>query len=206
MKNIIKQIEKIKGVVTVEKAGENMAVVVFEANPKSQEWAGREYVECKTKEQFEFIKKQNELNHRSQFEDWGKYPCVCVNGTEIFSSEALPERAHRVIDFDKYVLFFGLRDKWKEASKPKSLSPDELIDGKIYVMEGQSVHVFRYKNQKVDDSSFVSHYSYKCDNVKFMTGQICVYQSDRILRPATPSEAQSLIRTEIANNYFHELK
>jgi len=34
MKNVIKQIRKIKGVITVEPAGENMAVVVFETEPE----------------------------------------------------------------------------------------------------------------------------------------------------------------------------
>ena len=214
MKNIIKQIEKIKGVVTVEKAGENMAVVVFEGRPKPKlpEWAGREYVKCTTEVEYEFVKKQNGLNGYDPFEAWLKYPCVCVNGTDIFSSEALPERAHRVIDFDRYLLFFGLRDKWNEANKPKSLSPDELVDGRIYVSEDNDctfVMTYRYKSfgtQRVGGFT-VNNYSCMVNSDKPSFNYWCEASAKkRTCRPATPSEAQSLIRAEIANGYFHELK
>lgn len=166
MENIIKQIKKIKGVVTVEKAGENMAVVVFGAKEDTIEFDGRYF--------FPFGKSSAEINP-SIFDD-----------LEPMSEET----AKRLLNI----------------FKPKSLSPDELVDGKIYAVEAAATHVFRYKKGKMDDARFVSHYSYKCDTVRFMDGTICVYQRDRILRHATPAEAQSLIRTEIANNFFFELK
>lgn len=234
MKNIIKQIRKIKGVTTVEKAGENMFVGIFEPKPKDSKFNmsmifgdiepmseettqsllnvfkpkesrhGYQYVKCTTEKEYEFVKNINGIISNNRFDSKLPYTCICTDGTE--TPEVFQERDHRVIDFSTYLFLFGLKNKWNAFSTPKSLSPDELVDGKIYVMESTSVHIFRYKNAKMNDDNFVAHYSYKCENVTFESGQICVHQNDRILRPATPSEAQQLIRAEIEHGYFHELK
>jgi len=204
MKNVIEQIRKIKGVVTVEKAGENMAVVVFE--PKKQLWQGRQYVKCTTENEFEFVKNQNSLNSSSPFGDWAKYPCICVNGTDIFSSEAFPERECRVIGFDTYLLLFLLGDKWSAFNKPKSLTPEELVDGKIYVDEANG-RIVRFN--KIKNKCTISLYSQKCVEGTYyssINGYGKSYHCRGSFRPATPSEAQTLIRAEVANDFFFELK
>lgn len=119
MKNAIEQIRKIKGVVTVEKAGEGMAVVVFEP-------------------------------------------------------------------------------------KPKSLTPEELVDGRIYVDQYSKdwCNIFRYAGEF--RANQVSMYSLFCTHND--RSSLNGYLISDFIRPATPSEAQSLIRAEIANNFFFELR
>jgi len=204
MKNIIKQIEKIKGVVTVEKAGENMAVVVFE--PKQEKWAGREYVECTTEEQFEFVKGKTGLMDPASISYWVKYPCVSTDGKDCFSSQMFPERAHRIIDFGKYVSNRNLKGEWREFSKPKSLSPDELVDGKIYV-DGKDERTIRVKS--LSRKGVLDLYSQHIPNFNNggslnSTSTYCLIESK--LREATVEEKKSHIKFEIERDYFHELK
>lgn len=202
MKNVIEQIRKIKGVVTVEKVGENMFVGIFE--PKKEPLEGRQYVKCTTEKEFEFVKIHTGLDDPSSFDYWYKYPCVCVNGTDSFSSEAFPERAYRVIGFDTYLLLFLLGDKWTAFNKPKSLTPEELVDGRIYVDEysNEWCNIFRYAGS--NDNNVFSMYSLFCtQNDRNSLGG---YLKSTFIRHATPSEAQSLIRAEVEHGYFHELK
>ena len=292
MKNIIKQIEKIKGVVTVEKAGENMAVVVFEPNkdssftritqdeflngflcieaipvkPKPElinvicdtetqwefvktkganpvtagliyqsaismsefirkydcgiEWVlfennavrlkessrGCQYVECTTEKEFEYIKKRTGYSDPAPFDSWVKFPCVEIHGANCFSSDMFPERSHRIIDFCKYVSNYNLQGEWDAFNKPKSLSPDELVDGKIYVDEDNG-RVVRFN--KIKNGCAISLYSQKCIEGTYynsLNGYGKNYHYRGLFRHATPSEAQSLIRAEIEHGYFHELR
>jgi len=153
MKNVIEQIRKIKGVVTVEKAGENMAVVVFEPKPKDNGW----------------------------------------HVSKIFIDDLKPmteETAKKLLG----------------VFKPKSLTPEELVDGRIYVDEANG-RIVRFN--KIKNECAISLYSQKCVEGTYynsINGFGKSYHYRGGFRPATPSEAQTLIRAEVANGYFHELK
>lgn len=204
MKKVIEQIRKIKGVVTVDKAGENMAVVVFES--KKEPWQGRQYVKCTTEKEYEFVKNTTGLMEPSSIDFWVKYPCVSTDGKDCFSSDTFPERAYRVIDFKDYLEIFLLESKWTAFNKPKSLTPEELVDGRIYVDE-KCERVFRF--QKLNGHKKASLYSQLIRN--FSNGN-CLNSTDGYLlednkiRHASIDECKELIRFEIERNYFHELK
>lgn len=182
MENIIKQIRKIKGVVTVEKAGKNMFVGIFE--PKSESPMP---VIVKTEDQWNFVKAN------------GGVP---VWGRTIYM---------QAVSFPIYISLKSLIREWTTFSKPKYLSPDELVDGKIYVQQhtdGDS-YPFRFKSAK--NTRLYYYTSCKKDGDAdsyseddwLVSGVGSIYV---IIRHATPAEAQSLIRAEIANNFFFELK
>jgi len=123
MKNVIEQIRKIKGVVTVEPFGTNGAVVLFEI----------------------------------------------------------------------------------EEQKPKSLTPKELVDGKIYVDEDERYpNIFRFKVPKYCTIKYASY------SRLFLSGEGFELEQSSILpkgiHEASKTEAQILIRAEVANDFFFELK
>lgn len=166
MENIIKQIRKIKGVVTVEPFGKNGAVVLFEPKPK------KTAVKCENSKQIDFV---------------------------LTTGGAVPDDGYfgEIVTFPKYISDHNLQGEWSAFSKPKSLSPDELVDGKIYVDEdGSFTTIFRHKSNG-------GVYS-RCEPTGNWVNSISIYYE--FIRSATPSEAQSLIRAEIANGFFFELK
>lgn len=208
MKNIIKQIEKIKGVVTVEKVGENMAVVVFEPIPQ------KIAVRCTNQKQFEFVwinTNDSELNGT----EYGS-KCICDDGhyntIDLERNEGMQDSdwfksaGYKVITFGRYLDDYNLRDEWDAFIKPNSLSPDELVDGNIYVDEDglYSPRTLRFM-RKFDDCRIDIYSQLMGNPTSSYLGLCSGYKFDK-LRPATPSEAQQLIRAEIANNFFFELK
>jgi len=150
MKNVIEQIRKIKGVVTVEKAGENMAVVVFEPKPKDNGW----------------------------------------HVSKIFIDDLKPmseETAKKLLD----------------VFKPKSLTPEELVDGRIYVDQYSKdwCNIFRFHDQQSRVYSILN-----TDNGLYSGHSSCYLSYSDMIRHATPSEAQTLIRAEVEHDFFFELK
>ena len=217
MKNIIKQIEKIKGVVTVEKAGENMAVVVFEPKKPDMFWWNMDFGLGESTTTFWKVPNKEDIPEPIFTTEDGvnlynrEDCCVWVSiddfryGNQPFIHEAMSGHTNL-----KYFSKEAAALKWIEENKPKkSLSPDELVDGRIYVDEGRSMQVFRFKKCIVGNANnrtFIAIYSHLYVGGNFCYGDICIDPSNKTCRPATPSEAQSLIRAEIEHGYFHELK
>jgi len=238
MKTIIEQIKKIGGVITVEPAGENMAVVVFEA--------GKSDILCDTFDQQKFLKgigakgimsrffdqkiisfsdyiSQNNL--KSEWEKWlinqatrrgfkkgithGGYTDQCqyeITGEIYLNSIGLSSQG------DAGLIYCTQDGKWATIipeEKPTSLKPEELVDGEIYIFDDVHSHVFRYANRNIQnngDGRFISLYSHLYDDGSFRYGSICLGIDKGIILPATISEKQTLIRAEIANRYFYNLK
>jgi len=90
-----------------------------------------------------------------------------------------------------------------EEQKPKSLSPDELVDGKIYVDQYSKdwCNIFRFHDQQSRVYSILN-----TNNGLYSGHSSCYLSYSDMIRPATQSEAQTLIRAEIANDFFFELK
>lgn len=205
MENIIKQIRKIKGVMAVKKSGENMAVVVFE--PKRRPIA----VECTTEDQFNFMKEYLNMDITTDFSSWLGNPCFELNRNEsefygCFGSESGCFENFKILSFDTYLSDYNSFKRWNEFIKPKSLSPDELVDGKIYVDEDNG-RVVRFN--KIKNGCAISLYSQKCIEGTYynsLNGYGKNYHYRGLFRHATPSEAQSLILAEIEHGYFHELR
>ena len=85
----------------------------------------------------------------------------------------------------------------EELKKPKSLKPEELVEGEIYFAEtndeGYISSIFRHGYMNLNERGFTqSDWSKK--------------SLDQPIRPATLLEKQKLITAEISNNYFHELR
>lgn len=197
MKNVIEQIRKIKGVKTVEATGEGMAVVVFEGKLKNIA------VKCETEQQFEFVKLKTNNDILKPFDQWHGFPCVEIDGGCTGAKSPYMMELN-VILFMAYILDNGLLREWESFTlKPKSLSPDELVDGKIYVDEDEIYpNIFRFKKQKYGQCSSYS---------RLFTNDGTFYLNEDLILPkgihsATPSEAQTLIRAEVANDFFFELK
>lgn len=230
MKKLIEKIREMKGVVTVEPAGEDMAVVVFE--PKDERelrnilksiYAGKQYVECTNEKEFEFVKNKTQLNDSSTFDSWAKFPCICTHGSTCFSSDGFPERWRRVISFSRYIQENKLMDELAIFAKntnpmsedtarrllgmfsKKTLKAEDLVDGEIYVMQAGNTHIFRAYTLAPADHGFSCHYSYLCGDTFFSSGSICIESNDRICRKATTTEKQTIIKKEVKNGYFHEL-
>lgn len=93
-----------------------------------------------------------------------------------------------------------------EAEQPESLSVDELVDGGIYVDEGDEefkYRIIRFKAIKSSNSIILisqlicgKEYYFGAEN----------YHFGKYIRQATPAEKQTLIRAEIEHGYFHELR
>jgi len=208
MKNVIEQIRKIKGVVTVEKSGENMAVVVFEPKPK------RVAVECENQKQFEFVwSKTNEPSlNGTEFGSKcimgdGRYTTIDLKKNEgMQDAEYFKQRKFNVIPFTKYIFDYDIVNEWSAFNKPKSLTPEELVDGRIYVDKSNG-RIVRFN--KIKNECTISLYSQKCMEGAYynsINGCGKSYHYRGSFRLATPSEAQSLIIAEIEHGYFHELK
>lgn len=93
----------------------------------------------------------------------------------------------------------ALSDTIKELlSRPKSLKPEELVDGEIYNYDG----VIRFRKQMSND--LVYYYSIIFSNGDFSSvGGYIDYTS---LRPATLLEKQQLITEEVKNGFYFNLK
>jgi len=107
MKNLVKQIRKIKGVVTVEPAGENMTVVVFEPNQP------KEY----------------------------------LTSVDVGLGES--STAFTKITQDEFLQMLEYENTMA-IIKPKSLKPEELVYGEIYVQQ-----------HKDGDASFIIFSAFK---------------------------------------------
>lgn len=209
MENIIKQIRKIKGVMTIEKAGENMAVVVLEPIPQ------KIAVRCTNQKQFEFVWiNTNDSELKLNGTEYGS-KCICDDGyyntIDLERNGGMQDldwfksAGYKVITFGRYLDNYNLRNEWVDYSKPKSLSPDELVDGKIYVDEDEDYpNVFRFKKPVVKFAKYASYSRLFSSDECFEVGMYSI--APKGIRPATPSEAQSLIRAEIEHGYFHELR
>lgn len=207
MKNIIEQIKKIEGVKTIEQAGKDMAVVVFEPEKKKQA------VRCTTQYEWDFV---NKVVHGGKIET--KFGGRCPDGSGIYDTIRLDElgvqnqswyrdNGYQVISFSEFLDQRGLVLEFTEFIytvvadlfvKPKvsaHLNPDDLIEGEIYFAEkgNQRVEsIFRYKCTNLNEQNFGKS---KCPFVKYQP-----------IRHATPEEKQKLIKAEVKHGYFHELR
>lgn len=89
------------------------------------------------------------------------------------------------------------------SKEPKSLKPEELVDGEIYAdrYSEKYCNIFRFR----DETSRV--YSvFNTENGIFSSHSSCYLSFSDIIRPATLSEKQTLILAEVENGYFHNLK
>lgn len=199
---------------TVEPFGLNGAVVLFEAIPQ------KIAVKCTDKNQFEFVWSKTNKSKLDGTEfmspssrDGGRYDSIDLERNSGMQDSAWFKNAgYKVITFGRYLDDYNLRNEWVYYNKPKSLSPHELVNGKIYVayQDDSIIVIFRYKQllQILFEDVQVNCYSYvglDADSFK-INSWACCSSKNRICRNATPSEAQSLIRSEIEHGYFHELK
>jgi len=90
-------------------------------------------------------------------------------------------------------------------STPKSIKPEELVDGGIYVDEYKPNCTNTFRAGKDHRDGMSSVYSL-LNNETGRFSQIGYLHYDNSIRPATLLEKQKLITEEVKNNYFHELR
>ena len=91
----------------------------------------------------------------------------------------------------------------KSEEKPKSLKPEELVEGEIYVdTEGiQSPRIIRF--MRIFDDIRIDIYSQIMSTSRY-EGLTSGYRFD-FLRPATLEEKQKLVKAEVNNGFFYKL-
>lgn len=107
-------------------------------------------------------------------------------------------------DTKRFSTYQAARD-WIASQKPKSLKPEELVDGEIYTdstAQTCSPRIFRFKEQLNMRGKFYS----QIDSLGEFSIPTCYRFDYSTLHPAVLSEKLTLIRAEIIQEYFHELK
>lgn len=226
MKNIIEQIKKIEGVKTIEQAGKDMAVVVFEPENKKQA------VRCTTQYEWDFV---NQVVHGGKIKTkfGGRWDTIDLTKQSVANNEWYFINGYQIISFSEFLEQRGLRKEfveffWTEAAdvlnKPTAqpdikvtfsidgkkvgqlsnakiepsahLKPEDLIEGEIYFAEKKGMCV-------------ESIFRYKCTNINIFDLNLSSSSSfvhEQPIRHATPEEKQKLIKAEVEHGYFHELR
>ena len=95
-------------------------------------------------------------------------------------------------------------EEWIAAQKPKSLKPEDLVDGEIYVLAVKNdTRIFRF--DRLNNSDLIVVHSQLLDDGIFYNDGTWTYDNG-FISIATLSQKQILIKKEIKNGYFHELK
>lgn len=95
-------------------------------------------------------------------------------------------------------------EEWIATQKPKSLKPEELVDGEIYVLVVKNdTRIFRF--DRLNNSDLIVVHSQLLDDGIFYNDGTWTYDNG-FISIATLSQKQILIKKEIKNGYFHELK
>jgi hypothetical protein len=90
----------------------------------------------------------------------------------------------------------------EEKKQSQLLKADQLKDGEIYIFEFETPHIVRF--HKDNGEKVVCLYSQLRQNGDFYLDANCFQlEKCKSIRLPTPAEAQTLIRAEVANNYFH---
>ena len=197
---IIKQIQKIAGIKTVEIAGKDMAVVVFDGEERKPLFITEDGVEIFEGDPFYVVIKAELI-----LLSWS-YPAESIEFKASKKSKALYGEA--LFSTKEAAQAYVQKQK---PDQPKSLRPEELVDGEIYYSrEDNNSWLFRFSCMITDDrvsANYAKSYSMIDHWGGFSIGGNLVF-SDRIrtCRPATLLEKQQLIAEEVKHNYFHELK
>lgn len=152
---------------------------------------------------------------------------VTEDGVEIFEKGKyfyLSTKLDEIFVVDsaiKYFLSEGIKrfsteqaaKDWIATQKPKSLKPEELVDGEIYVAEEDGRLIFRHKSFRRYEGHEGSVHCYTLIGFglagfsrETWTMIYSPVKPRRICRHATLSEKQTLIHTEVENGYYYELK
>ena len=245
---IISQIQKITGVKTVEPAGKDMAVVVFEGQKPLfmtedgiETFDGEKYwfVNKNSKDpialssvaqSFDLVDSNIRFSTLKAAEDWiasrkqkqkeaelikGAEKRGFVMGAKHTGTGDLGVGYYFTIDDDLHFtngrLYGGKNGciyngkEWATVeSKPKSLKPEELVEGEIYVdTEGiQSPRIIRF--MRIFDDIGIDIYSQIMSTSRY-EGLTSGYRFD-FLRPATLEEKQKLVKAEVSNGFYYGLK
>ena len=194
MKKLIEQIRKISGVKTVESAGENMAVVVFEKQKKLILTSDDGVPLYEGQEVYLVPFKQPV---------WKGHNLLCIYPDTI---APLEDGEYWCPRYKRFSTEQAAKD-WIASQKPESLNPKELVDGNIYVSHSP---LFEFRIIRIKS----------CND----TGRMRLYSQMRIqnenedywgstdgfihgfLRHATDEEKKRLIKAEVEHGYFHELR
>ena len=200
MKKILKQIEQIKGVVKVMKIGDRRLIV--NCQPDNEPI-------IITEDGVPLFNKKDPcwwVNIDSLMKGRQKAIIPALNDDDYFRYFSTKAAAKEFIKMEEAVS--DLQDRIAMDLVPASaytttstLTADQLKDGEIFVdLEGcYSPRIVRFKKTK---GRYISIYSQLLSDNMF-SGYLNKYAQSDNIRPATPAEAQSLIRAEVANNYFH---
>lgn len=192
---IINQIRSIGGVKTVEMAGEGICVVEFWAEKKNLTQS--EIIEEAIKRGFVKGVKHRGVSGLCEFE--------ITDDLHFYGGSLYGGQAGCIYDGNTWA-------KIVKPQKPKSLKPEELVDGGIYALAQypEITTLFRFHNIGIySDTSRINvihGYSFFTDKCFCEQGNYAFDDTSLHCRPATLPEKQTLIKAEIENGFYYELK
>lgn len=239
---IISQIQKITGVKTVEPAGKDMAVVVFEGQKPLfmtedgiETFDGEKYwfVNKNSKDpialssvaqSFDLVDSNIRFSTLKAAEDWiasrkqkqkeaelikGAEKRGLIDGAKYkWDNNRWIHLPERIIKYPLYVNSKGdlcdfmsniisTNGEWPTViTEPKSLKPEDLVEGQIYFAESKChscSSIFRHKYNNLNSGGYIN------------TSVSRVYEFQPI-RPATLEEKQKLVKAEVNNDFYFGLK
>jgi len=188
MKKLIEQIRKISGVKTVESAGENMAVVVFEKQKKLMLTSDDGVPIYEGQEVYLVPFKQPV---------WEGHNLLCIYPDTI---APLEDNEYWCPRYKRFSTEQAAKD-WIASQKPESLKPEYLVSGEIYVSNDPlDIRIIRINCVK--DGLFMLKSQLLSDGKFFKGGVFSVTETIN----ATVNQKKALILAEVNNGYFHELR